>query len=450
MPDINISVKNKIAVQTNKTEYICDNSDFIIKFNFDAEWDAYDTKTARFCYNSKYVDAVFTGDSCAIPIISDTNDISIGVYAGNLHTTTPALVLCEKSILGGSGFPADPPDDVYNQIMELIQGLGTPDAEAIAKAVADYLIKNPLEETDPTVPEWAKAENKPTYTAEEVGAEVYYVDLTGNYPNYTCPVAMADIKAAYEAGKKLQCRCAMGMYTATLPLFVPMPSANTWIFSGSGALTAMNFPAQSLTIAIVNGTVWASNTRLATLDDISSAALTLGLTGATVGQIAKIAAVNESGVPTAWEPVDMPSGGGEEWRKVIDAEVTEPTAEFIRDGLNGATELHIAWSNLQNASTKDSGLSVKINNILVSTYQTAASVQKNGSTIYGWTHLKFDGLHWMLCKSAGALYAENISQSIAYTIYNLVENVGAANTIKFEAPTMQYAPISGKLEVWAR
>lgn len=49
MPDINISVQNKIAVQTNKTEYICDNSDFIIKFNFDAEWDAYDSKTARFC-----------------------------------------------------------------------------------------------------------------------------------------------------------------------------------------------------------------------------------------------------------------------------------------------------------------------------------------------------------------------------------------------------------------
>lgn len=37
---------------------------------------------------------------------------------------------------------------------------------------------------------------------------------------------------------------------------------------------------------------------------------TLGLTGATVGQIAKIAAVDASGVPTAWSPVDMPSGGG--------------------------------------------------------------------------------------------------------------------------------------------
>lgn len=178
--------------------------------------------------------------------------------------------------------------------------------------------------------------------------------------------------------------------------------------------------------------------------------LTLGLTGATVGQIAKIAAVDASGAPTAWEPVDMPTGGGEEWRKVIDAEVTEPTAEFIADGLNGATELHIAWSNLQNASTMDSGLSVKINDILIGTYKTAAAVQKKDSTNYGWTHLKFDGLHWIMCKSPGALAASNIAQSIAYTLYNLVENVGAANTIKFEAPTTQYVPISGKLEVWAR
>ena len=100
------------------------------------------------------------------------------------------------------------------------------------------------------------------------GAEVFYIDLAGNYPDYTCPVAMADIKAAYEAGKVLECRCAMGKYTAMLPLFIPMPSANTWIFSGSGALTAMDFPAQSLTIAIVNGTVQASETMLASKDDI--------------------------------------------------------------------------------------------------------------------------------------------------------------------------------------
>ena len=36
----------------------------------------------------------------------------------------------------------------------------------------------------------------------------------------------------------------------------------------------------------------------------------MDITGATVGQIAKITAVDADGKPTAWEPVDMPSGGG--------------------------------------------------------------------------------------------------------------------------------------------
>lgn len=103
----------------------------------------------------------------------------------------------------------------------------------------------------------------------------YYIDLAGDYPNYTCPVAMADIKAAYISGYNLVCRCTLYVYTATLPLFVPMPTSNTWIFSGSGALAAMNFPAQSLTIAIVNGTVQASNTPLASKADIPTIPATL-------------------------------------------------------------------------------------------------------------------------------------------------------------------------------
>lgn len=90
----------------------------------------------------------------------------------------------------------------------------------------------------------------------------YYIDLTGTYPIYTCPVAMDDIKAAYDSGYNLVCRCTLGVYTATLPLFVPMPSANTWIFSGSGALASMNFGAQSLTVAITADGVAAQQTFL--------------------------------------------------------------------------------------------------------------------------------------------------------------------------------------------
>lgn len=128
---------------------------------------------------------------------------------------------------------------------------------------------------------------KPSRGEQGPGAEVFYIDLAGKYPSYTCPVAMADIKAAYEAGKELKCRFAMGMYTAVLPLFLPMPSSNTWLFSGAGALSAMGFPAQTMTIAIVNGTVQARDTRLASMDDIPTAlknpnALTIKIGGTTV------------------------------------------------------------------------------------------------------------------------------------------------------------------------
>lgn len=91
---------------------------------------------------------------------------------------------------------------------------------------------------------------------------VYYIDLTDTYPNYTCPVAMDDIKAAYNSGYNLVCRCTLDAYTATLPLSIPMPTINTWIFSGSGALESMGFSAQSLTVAITDFGVAAEQTWL--------------------------------------------------------------------------------------------------------------------------------------------------------------------------------------------
>lgn len=93
-------------------------------------------------------------------------------------------------------------------------------------------------------------------------SHAYYIDLAGEYPNYTCPVAMDDIKAAYNSGYNLICRCTLGKYTATLPLFIPMPAANTWIFSGSGALKSMGFAAQSFTVGITANGIVAQQTVL--------------------------------------------------------------------------------------------------------------------------------------------------------------------------------------------
>lgn len=97
-------------------------------------------------------------------------------------------------------------------------------------------------------------------------AEVFYIDLAGKFPNYTCPVPLADIKTAYGAGKVLECRCLVGGYTATLPLFVPMPDADLWVFSGSGELEAIGFYAQAFTIAITGDGVLADNKGLATVE----------------------------------------------------------------------------------------------------------------------------------------------------------------------------------------
>lgn len=96
----------------------------------------------------------------------------------------------------------------------------------------------------------------------------FYIDLEGEYGSYQCPVSLEDIKAAYEAGKSLYCRCRMGSYTATLPLFIPVPLANTWIFSGSGALSAMSFAAQAFTVAISSSGVQAEDVTLALKSDI--------------------------------------------------------------------------------------------------------------------------------------------------------------------------------------
>ena len=107
------------------------------------------------------------------------------------------------------------------------------------------------------------SDGKLQYNGSDVSLKpAYYIDLTGTYPSYTCPVAMGDIKAAYSSGYNLVCRCALGAYTATLPLFIPMPAANTWIFSGSGALESMNFSAQSFTVAITANGVAAQNKQL--------------------------------------------------------------------------------------------------------------------------------------------------------------------------------------------
>lgn len=80
----------------------------------------------------------------------------------------------------------------------------------------------------------------------------------------------------------------------------------------------------------------------------------MDLTGATVGQIAKIAAVDESGKPTAWEPVDM-ARSSNPFEKVVEMTTAEDAAVIsISTDKNGnplsMSEFYVAITTARNSA----------------------------------------------------------------------------------------------------
>lgn len=173
--------------------------------------------------------------------------------------------------------------------------------------------------------------------------------------------------------------------------------------------------------------------------------ISLGLTSATVGQTIKVKAVDADGKPTAWEPADLP--GGETWEKIIDTEVTEATLSFTCDGLN-CNEIYIKCSKMENATSTNSTQDLYLNNTLV--MNGATIVNKSGGGVYGWTLCRNNGIVWVVTKNNGALFESNLHQGVVYAQNNLISGVGPATTLKLSTANAMYAPITGKLEVWVR
>ena len=150
MNTIYITVTQKIATSSARKKIVCGNSDYQIKFTFDNEWSAYSKKTARLIWNGKYYDIEFTGDTCSIPVLTDTEVLRVGVYAGDLRTTTPATILCQKSILCGGEEPNPGTGQNYTNEAKA--------AAEEAKAVANE-IKAMVEETQAAIDKAQELEN---------------------------------------------------------------------------------------------------------------------------------------------------------------------------------------------------------------------------------------------------------------------------------------------------
>ena len=122
--NFSIDVTNKVAVPVNPPEIVCGNSSYVIDFTFDSEWDMYGIKTAVFTYKRngqvKFIEIVFEGTRCCVPILSGIDEVSVGVYAGDLKTTTPATLVCKKSALCDITKHEDPPYEVYSQLLQIV------------------------------------------------------------------------------------------------------------------------------------------------------------------------------------------------------------------------------------------------------------------------------------------------------------------------------------------
>lgn len=169
MPNISVNVTNKRAIPEGGKVIVCGNSGYTLTFTFDEEWADYETKTARFAFfkdgEARHIDRVFSGAAVAVPVLSGIHFVMVGVFAGDLQTTTPAKIPCETSILCFEGAPEDPPEDVYNQIMALLTtGGGTAGASAY-----DIAVSNGFEGTETEWLESLKGETGPQGSQGEKG-----------------------------------------------------------------------------------------------------------------------------------------------------------------------------------------------------------------------------------------------------------------------------------------
>lgn len=112
----------------------------------------------------------------------------------------------------------------------------------------------------------------------------------------------------------------------------------------------------------------------------SGESLSLGMTSAAVGQIAKISAVDANGVPTAWEPVDMPGGGGGDWITLVDLTLTVAASISQSVSLIGYSEVVVQFE-MPNVDAEIPGKGSESPISTVGLYY-----EKLGSTVYPWRY----------------------------------------------------------------
>lgn len=298
MDKIKIAITGRVASVVALPEVVADNAEYEVDFALDPRegWDMSLPITALFVrrdgsYTARILDAGKT--YCTMPPQTGTNIVFVGLTQDDMRTTTPATIKVRRSIrtVANDPLPA-PTEDVYAQILaayaglKILSGKGAPTSETQGKV-------NQLYRDEDTQKLYICTASDGGYTWAAVSGGSVDVDDTLTKAGYA-----ADAKAAGDAiGKKLD--------KTALPTAINDALAQAKASGEFDGAKGEKGEKGNTGPAGPKGDSGPAGPKGAKGEDGAG----MDVTGAKVGQIAKITAVDAAGKPTEWEPVDMPSGG---------------------------------------------------------------------------------------------------------------------------------------------
>ncbi len=258
----------------------CDNSDYTVVWQLDEEWAQFEHRTMQVNYgDGTYERVLFTGDSCALPAIPVKDWFYVGLFAGDIHTTRPLKLFGFKAVTTGDGEERTPMPNGYAQAIEALDG--KLDKNQGAANAGKVLVINKSGDVVPG-------------TASSGGGG-------------------ADGKSAYEIAVENGFEGDEKAWLASL--------------KGKDGIT----PTVGSNGNWYLGTTDTGQPSRGERGPAGKDGAGLDVTGASVGQLVKIAAVDADGTPTAWAPVDMPADRRYELIETItineDMSAIERTAE---------------------------------------------------------------------------------------------------------------------------
>lgn len=512
MPTIHINVKNRVATANGDSRIINGNSDYNIEFDFDAEWTDLNNKIGIFAYNDAaahkwaYQTVIFSGNTCAVPILRDIHCVYVGVTAGNVRVTTPAKVQCRLSISDYADTEEPPSADIWGQILAKLDELqaeideikaggvgGTPDWAQNDPDGEGY-IKNRCGGYDdvqtkesellsldcPADKKFAISPPNSLFFPPSAG-DIVSVTVDGSAKEYTIaettvqgksvlwfgtqnPSSITDFNAFFASDKwfgsfnvnesdhnSLVIGVQYGSLSeiagktvglkqrrvSVVPVkisrrYLDMPdwakadSKPTYTASDVGAV-----PTDSVTTAVnaesTNENVPTAKAVYDALQDIdipSGTDISLGVTGATVGQTIKVKAVDANGKPTAWEAVDM--AAGEVWETLAETTLEEESVPILDIGAMASSfsRLRFYFTFPIVESVEKVNVSLAILNNTTGPAYNVASINRGNDKSESWAFIDFypliyNGICYMsMIESAKVGITNNTTQQFQYNSYD--------------------------------